>query len=77
MLSKKIYEDFSLYTRYGGAVGKTRSERPDYKKLGVEFKTMELGGRLREYMIYVPQLARAAQKEERMYLWYSLCTALI
>ena len=61
-LSKKIYEDFlSLYTRYGGAVGgNTIGTRPNYEKLGVEFKTMELGGRLREYMVYVPQKARAA-----------------
>ena len=62
MLSKQIYEDFlSLYTRYGGAVGgNTVGTRPDYKKLGVEFKTMELDGRLREYNVYVPQKARAA-----------------
>jgi poly(3-hydroxybutyrate) depolymerase len=75
MLSKKIYEDFlSLYTRYGGAVGgNTIGTRPDYKKLGVEFKTMELGGRLREYMIYVPQLARAAaERGENVPVVFSL-----
>jgi len=75
LLSKKIYENFlSLYTRYGGAVaGNTVGTRPDYEKLGVEFKTMELGGRLREYMVYVPQKARAAaERGENVPLVFSL-----
>jgi len=60
MLSKEIYEKFiSEYTRYGGNVGgNTIGSRPDYGKLGVEFKTFELDGRLREYSVYVPQKAR-------------------
>ncbi len=63
-LSKKIYQDFlSRFTRYGGNVGgNTLGSRPDYKRLGVEFKTMELDGRLREYMVYVPRKARIAAK---------------
>jgi poly(3-hydroxybutyrate) depolymerase len=57
-----IYDDFlSRYTRYGGNVGgNTLGSRPDYDKLGVQFKTMELAGRLREYMVYVPAKAKQA-----------------
>lgn len=60
-----IYDDFlSRYTRYGGNVGgNTLGSRPDYDKLGVQFKTMELGGRLREYMIYVPAKAKQAARK--------------
>ncbi|MFB4274539.1 PHB depolymerase family esterase [Nonomuraea sp. MTCD27] len=62
--SEKIYEDFlSLYTRYGGNVGgNTVGSRPDYQKLGVQFKTLVLDGRLREYMVYVPRKAKEAAR---------------
>lgn len=56
-----IYEEFlSNYTRYGGAVGgNTLGSRPDYAALGVEYKTMEIDGRLREYLVYVPEAVKA------------------
>ncbi|WP_449397162.1 alpha/beta hydrolase family esterase [Devosia riboflavina] len=52
-----LYDGFlAKYTRYGGAAGgNTVGSRPDYAELGVESKFMELGGRLREYLVYVPQ----------------------
>ena len=74
-LSEKIYEDFlSLYSRYGGNVGgNTIGTRADYATLGVEYKTMVLGGRLREYLVYVPQKAKAAaQRGENVPLVFSL-----
>ncbi|TDO46796.1 poly(3-hydroxybutyrate) depolymerase [Kribbella sp. VKM Ac-2527] len=60
-----IYDDFlSRYTRYGGNVGgNTLGSRPDYDELGVQFRTMELAGRLREYMIYVPAKAKQAARK--------------
>jgi poly(3-hydroxybutyrate) depolymerase len=63
-LSKVIYERFlSSYTRYGGNVGgNTVGTRADYKKLGVEHKTMVLDGRLREALVYVPPKAKAAAR---------------
>lgn len=63
-LTAGIYDDFlSRYTRYGGNVGgNTLGSRPDYNKLGVQFRTMELAGRLREYMVYVPAKARQAAR---------------
>ena len=74
-LSAKIYNDFlSRYTRYGGAVGgNTLGARPDYATLGVEYKSMALGGRLREYLVYVSPKARAAaQRGEKVPLVFSL-----
>src|SRR5205085_1601749 len=68
-LSAKIYDGFlSRYTRYGGNVGgNTIGTRPDYAALGVEYKTIPLGGRLREYMVYVPEKAKAAaQRGEKV-----------
>lgn len=63
-LTEKIYDRFlSGFTRYGGNVGgNTVGERPEYDELGVEYKTMELGGRLREYLVYVPDKAKAAAR---------------
>ena len=74
-LSAKIYDDFlSLYTRYGGNVGgNTVGTRADYASLGVEYKTVALGGRLREYLVYVPQKAKAAaQRGENVPLVFSM-----
>ena len=74
-LSGKIYDDFlSLYTRYGGNVGgNTVGTRADYASLGVEYKTVALGGRLREYLVYVPQKAKAAaQRGENVPLVFSM-----
>jgi len=57
-----LYDGFlAKYTRYGGAAGgNTVGSRPDYAELGVESKSMELGGRLREYLVYVPQSVKDA-----------------
>lgn len=57
-----LYDGFlAKYTRYGGAAGgNTVGSRPDYEVLGVEAKTMELDGRLREYLVYVPEAVKAA-----------------
>lgn len=57
-----IYDGFlAKYTRYGGAAGgNTVGSRPDYEALGVESKTMEIDGRLREYLVYVPDTVEAA-----------------
>jgi len=74
-LSQRIYEDFlSLYTRYGGNVGgNTIGTRADYAALGVEYKTLPMAGRLREYMVYVPEKAKAAaQNGQRVPLVFSL-----
>src|SRR4029450_5663344 len=74
-LSGKIYDDFlSLYTRYGGNVGGNPiATRADYASLGVEYKTVALGGRLREYLVYVPQKAKAAaQRGENVPLVFSM-----
>jgi poly(3-hydroxybutyrate) depolymerase len=57
-----LYDGFlAKYTRYGGAAGgNTVGSRPDYAQLGVESKSMELDGRLREYLVYVPQSVKDA-----------------
>jgi poly(3-hydroxybutyrate) depolymerase len=57
-----IYDGFlARYTRYGGAAGgNTVGSRPDYDALGVESKTMEVDGRLREYLVYVPEAVKNA-----------------
>ena len=57
-----LYDGFlAKYTRYGGAAGgNTVGSRPDYEALGVEAKTMEVDGRLREYLVYVPQAVKDA-----------------
>ncbi|GAA2160300.1 putative esterase [Humibacillus xanthopallidus] len=74
-LNRQIYESFlSDYTRYGGAVGgNTLGTRPDYRALGVEYRTMELDGRLREFLVYVPHKARvAAARGEKSPVVFSL-----
>jgi poly(3-hydroxybutyrate) depolymerase len=74
-MSQKIYEDFiSLYTRYGGNVGgNTVGTRAHYATLGVEYKAFALGGRLREYLVYAPQKAKAAaQRGENVPLVFAL-----
>lgn len=74
-MSKKIYGEFlAQYTRYGGNVGgNTIGSRQDYRKLGAQLKTIELDGRLREYMVYVPRAARiAAARGKNVPLVFSL-----
>ncbi len=65
--SRALYDGFlSRWTRYGGAVGgNTIGFRPDLEALGVEHTTVELDGRLREYLVYTPPLARAAAADGR------------
>lgn len=65
-LDEKIYDFLSSYTRYGGNVGgNIVGSRPDYKKLDVSYNTLELDGRLREYLVYVPPKAKRAMKNGR------------
>jgi len=73
-LDAKIYDFLSDYTRYGGNVGgNTIGSRPDFDKLGVEYKTMVVDGRLREYLVYVPHKAKvAAAKGEDVPVVFSL-----
>lgn len=55
--SKEILNFLTTYTRYENIVayGNTLGLRADYKELGIEVKTMEVNGELREYMVYVPE----------------------
>lgn len=59
-----IYDGFlAKYTRYGGAAGgNTVGSRPEYEALGVESKTMEIDGRLREYLVYLPDAVEASEE---------------
>lgn len=59
-LTDALYDQFLCKTtRYGGnAGGNVLAERPDYEKLGVEFKTMTVDGYKREYLVYVPKAYR-------------------
>lgn len=61
--TETIYEGFlSNYTRYGGAAGgNTLGSRPDLDELGVQYKSFEVDGRLREYLVYVPESAKDAE----------------
>lgn len=73
-LDDKIYGFLSGYTRYGGNVGgNTVGSRPDFDRLGVEYKTMVVDGRLREYLVYVPKKAKlAAERGEDVPLVFTL-----
>lgn len=57
-----LYDGFlAKYTRYGGAAGgNTVGSRPDYAELGVASKSIVIDGRLREYLVYVPQSVKDA-----------------
>jgi Poly(3-hydroxybutyrate) depolymerase len=59
-LPKLIYTQFlARYTRYGGfAGGNTLGSRPDQHALGVQVKKLIVGGRTREYLVYVPKTVR-------------------
>jgi poly(3-hydroxybutyrate) depolymerase len=59
-LARGIWDFMKEYFTYGSvATGWITGERADYKKLGVQFKTFEQDGYLREYMVYVPESAAA------------------
>jgi poly(3-hydroxybutyrate) depolymerase len=61
-LTARIYDFLDDWTRYGGNVGgNTVGTRPDLDGLGVEYQTMVVDGRLREYLVYRPASARAAE----------------
>jgi poly(3-hydroxybutyrate) depolymerase len=65
-LDDKIYDFLSDYTRYGGNVGgNIVGSRPDYKRLDVSYNTLELDGRLREYLVYVSPKAKQEMKARR------------
>jgi poly(3-hydroxybutyrate) depolymerase len=57
--TKKVYDFLSYYTRYDNTTvnGNVLGVRPDYEKMGVEIKQMNLEGYTREYMVYVPESA--------------------
>ena len=57
--TKKVYDFLSYYTRYDNTTvnGNVLGVRPDYEKMGVEIKEMNLDGYTREYLVYVPDSA--------------------
>ncbi len=57
--TKKVYDFLSYYTRYDNTTinGNVLGVRPDYEKMGVEIKEMNLDGYTREYLVYVPNSA--------------------
>lgn len=58
--TRKIAAFLHTWTRYENffAYGNQLMERPDLDKLGVEVRTMMVGGIPREYLVYVPPSAR-------------------
>ncbi|MFC5729380.1 MULTISPECIES: hypothetical protein [Nocardioides] len=56
----RIVDFLGAYTRYENffAYGNQLMERPDLNKMGVEVRTMMVGGHPREYLVYVPSSAK-------------------
>lgn len=56
----RIVAFLTRYTRYENffAYGNQLDERADYKRLGVEVRTMTVEGYVREYLVHVPRSAR-------------------
>ena len=68
--TKAAYEFMSEYTRYENnwANGNALMLRPDYEKLGVEIREMDLDGYKREYMVYVPESIRDQKNIPTVYV---------
>jgi poly(3-hydroxybutyrate) depolymerase len=68
-----IVDFLTYYTRYENvfAYGNQLVERADYSRLGVEVRTMEVAGFLREYSVYVPRNARRlwGKKAPVVFVW--------
>jgi hypothetical protein len=58
--TRQVLAFLTFYSRYENffAYGNQLIERADYKRLGVEVRTMTVEGQLREYIVYVPESAR-------------------
>lgn len=58
--TRQVLAFLTAYSRYENffAYGNQLVRRADYERLGVEVRTMTVGGRLREYIVYVPDSAR-------------------
>ncbi|MEV6487634.1 PHB depolymerase family esterase [Actinoplanes sp. NPDC051633] len=56
----RIVEFLTAYTRYENffAYGNQLLERADYRRLGIEVRTMTVAGFVREYLVYAPRSAR-------------------
>lgn len=63
----------SAFTRYENffAYGNQLLPRPDHDRLGVEVRTMQVAGYVREYLVYVPESARRiwGDKAPVVFVW--------
>ena len=57
--TRQVLAFLTFYSRYENffAYGNQLIPRPDYNPLGVEIRTMEVAGFVREYLVYVPESA--------------------
>lgn len=57
--TRQVLAFLTFYSRYENffAYGNQLIPRPDYSLLGVEIRTMEVAGFVREYLVYVPESA--------------------
>ena len=71
--TRDIHDFLTYYTRYENffAYGNQLVVRADYAKLGIEIHTMMVNGFAREYMVYVPDSAKAlwGNKAPVMWVW--------
>ena len=69
----QIVDFLTYYTRYENffAYGNQLYERADYAALGVEVRTMMVEGFVREYLVYVPQIAADRWGDEApvLFVW--------
>ncbi|KHL16394.1 hypothetical protein CLV56_2773 [Mumia flava] len=64
--TRQVVAFLTFYTRYENffAYGNQVLQRADYADLGIEVRTIEVAGTLREYLVYVPDSARRRHGRE-------------
>lgn len=71
--TRDVLAFLTAYSRYENffAYGNQLIPRPDYGRLGVEIRTMEVAGFVREYLVYVPESARRLWKDRApvVFVW--------
>jgi poly(3-hydroxybutyrate) depolymerase len=71
--TRQIVDFLTGYTRYENffAYGNQLFERADYARLGVQVRTMEVAGFVREYLVHVPRSARRLWRDKApvVFVW--------
>jgi hypothetical protein len=71
--TRQVLAFLTFYSRYENffAYGNQLIPRPDYSLLGVEIRTMEVAGFVREYLVYVPESAgqRWGDRAPVVFVW--------